>query len=284
MEEKNTSKKIINIVLCIILFIFITSNLILYNINHGIKEKQVINYIENIELKEIIIKTGIYEKIENKLEIDKDTIDKIIDSEEIKKYITNTLTKTYYALKEKTPLPEKTNEEFIKLINENIEKLEIESNIKITDEQKQKILNLIDEKLLELEQQLKKLSMENIDFNKLNTVLKKTLPNLFIISIIILSILIILINRKNQEFFIYLSAPAIVSGVIILFLTLFIDKGINLLNIDSISFNKLINNFIQISNISSMTTLVIGIIEIIIYLILKMKRRSDIDESRFIQI
>ena len=66
-----------------------------------------------------------------------------------------------------------------------------------------------------------------------------------------ISILIILINRKNQEFFIYLSAPAIVSGVIILFLTLFIDKGINLLNIDSISFNKLINNFIQISNISS---------------------------------
>lgn len=264
---KNTVTIIISFFLCILLFITEMLYLTLFNINNIATKKNIIELIDNIDVKKELIKTDKYNEVTNEV------IDELFDTDEIEKYIKDNMKAIYL----NTFYNE--NQEYIssnKVKDEMNTKLEIlVAENKITESQKEDITKSINEITEEIDNSIEE---TNNDIGKkiIQTVVSKKTTQYILTGIIILSILIYLVNR-DEKTLIWTGIPTFISGTLFFLLALsllgkidMIEMNINIDTYESINpfFNKITNSL----KTSGLIMLGIGTIELIVYTILKFNK------------
>lgn len=270
--NENKTLLVINIILCTMLFTAEIIYLVIFNINNGIKKEEILNYINNIEAKELLKVTNINDKMEN--EIDKEIIGKIIETPQIKSYITTTIKNIYLGLLYNESLPDITSNEIIDLVNNSID-----NNIEITDIEKQKILELTKEISLDIESNVKEIKNNKTSIISFKKLIEKTIPIILIISLIMLIMIITVIN-KNYESLLFIGLPTLIAGIIFLLLALSLTGTIKTIEISEstqVLLNKSFPSIIKTLKYTSIIACLIGLIEIIIYKIKKYQRRCTLN-------
>lgn len=268
---------VFSIILSFILFFIEIFYLTFLNINKGLKKEEVLNYINNIDIKEILRTTDFHDEIKKEINLDKETIDKIMSSSQIETYIKDNTKQLYLALFYKEETPNITSNDIINLVNNNIDDIIRQSNIEITEQQKQEILELTQTLAPNIEESIKDIDKVKVEFNNYRKIISSTIPNILLVSIIITSIIIILINKECHDYLLWLGLPTLISGILFLILALSLNGTLNFIQIDnsiSITINKWFSSVIKnLTNIST-STVIIGLIPTITYIILRLKKQK----------
>lgn len=264
---KNTLTIIISFLLCIVLFTAEMIYLTLYNIDNIATKKNVIELIDNIDVKKEIIKNYKYNELTNEV------LDEIFDEDEIEIYIKGNMKAIYL----NTLYNE--NQEYISgnnlknELNTKLEKLVTEQ--KITELQKENIMTETNKIIEEIDNSIEETN-DNIGKIIIQTIISKKTTQYIIIGIIILSALIYMVNR-NENTLIWTGIPTSISGALFFILSLsllgkidMIDMNINIDIYGTINpfFDKITNSL----KTSGLVMLGIGITELIGYTIIKYKK------------
>ena len=176
---KNPIITIISFLLCIILFIAEILFMTLFNISHGITKTSITNIIEQVDIKKELNEIETYKEL--KQEINEELLNELILSQETEKYIKeniNTICQNaiYNENKDYTnsiKLKEELNNKIDSLIGTQ----------EMTIEQKEKIVNVIDEIIISIENQMESINDENQ----------------------ILQIVRILVNKKTTNYILFMA-------------------------------------------------------------------------------
>jgi len=261
---------VISFILCIPLFIIEIIFLIQFNISHGITREDTINLIDNMNIKRELRNLETYNDVKN---ISTDIQEYIFNNKELETYTKENVKAIYLNVCYGENINYINKNEFINSVNNKLQQLEEENQI--TDEQKEKILNSANEITNTIDNTIE----ESQNINKTNiikTIMSKKTSNYLLITTIIISLIILGINK--QEGYIWISIPTIIAGIIFLILALSLEGKTNIIDIDVNLYgviNSYFKTFINVLKKSSIVTTLIGIIEVIIYIILKYKKGSE---------
>jgi len=276
--NKNPLITVINMILCFMLFFIEIFYLTFFTINKGIKKEEVLNYINNIDIKEILTTTKIHDEIQKEINLDKETIDKIMSSPQIETYIKDNTKQLYLALFYKEEIPNITSNDIINLVNNNIDDIVGESNLEITEEKKQEIIELAKKLSHDIEANMTNIDEIKIEFNNYRKIISTTIPNILVVLIMITSTIIIIINRNSHDYLLWLGLPTLISGILFLIFALSLNGTLNFVQIDNsiyITINKWFSSIIKNLINTSAFTIIIGLISTIMYIILKLKKQKD---------
>jgi len=276
--NKNPLITVINMILCFMLFFIEIFYLTFFTINKGIKKEEVLNYINNIDIKEILTTTKIHDEIQKEINLDKETIDKIMSSPQIETYIKDNTKQLYLALFYKEEIPNITSNDIINLVNNNIDDIVGESNLEITEEKKQEIIELAKKLSHDIEANMTNIDEIKIEFNNYRKIISTTIPNILVVLIRITSTIIIIINRNSHDYLLWLGLPTLISGILFLIFALSLNGTLNFVQIDNsiyITINKWFSSIIKNLINTSAFTIIIGLISTIMYIILKLKKQKD---------
>lgn len=275
--NKNPMIIVISIILSFTLFFIEIFYLTFFNINKGLKKEEVLNYINNIDIKEILRTTEFHDEIQKEINLDKETIDKIMSSPQIETYIKDNTKQLYLALFYKEEIPNITSNDIINLVNNNIDDIVGQSNIEITEQQKQEILKLTQTLASNIEESMINIDKVKIEFNNYRKIISSTIPNILLASIIITSIIIILINKNCYDYLLWIGLPTLISGILFLILALSLNGTLNFIQIDNsiyVTINKWFSSVIKNLINSTIFTIIIGLIPTITHVILRLKKQK----------
>ena len=281
-------------ILVIILLISTTALLILLPFKNIIKGSVVKEIISNLKIEKMVeenpdFKQTVNEVFEpilietNKLGIDDDVIIKIIDSKEVKDLmgdITSNIIQ-YAVTGENQKII--TNEDINTMVNDAINQINSNGYYKISDDQKNEILNIADQKAIEYQEIISDTSeiyqqatKENKDvLNNLRFILGNKLITYLIIIILMSILLIVPLKWKKSKWIKYCSVTILVSSILNCSLTLLYLIGNNLLfKLEYPYIYDIINKIINFSFILSISTFIIMTIILIIYHIIN-KKKND---------
>ena len=265
-------KQIINILLLISILSLGSIYILIHNINKGLTEKDIKEFVDKIDITKELRKTEIYDEIRTKVNINKDTIEKILNSDQIERYIKDNITDICISVINDQNLPIINNKDIIDIVETNVDKLMKEKNIELTEEQKQKLLELTNQYASLIEEGMNNLETFKREITIFKNFTLKTVPKILLFVTIMTMFFTVIYNRTTHEYLIYIGIPCVLIGIfnIIAFITI----------------NGLTSLFKTYQNLTLKTGvigLIIGIIQIIIYA--KIGRKSDENgEDRLIQI
>lgn len=272
---KNPGIVIISIMLSIFLFItemlFMTS----YNISHGITKQNVISIIDQINIKKEIKKLDSYKKINQ--EINEEILDQIILSQELENYIKENEKSIYTNIMYKENMNYINSTELKEQLNNKIELL-IEQN-EITEEQKDKLLNLIEELTETIDEQIENINNNNEALTIIRVIFSKKTTKYISIAVLVIALLIFTVN-KSASGYLWTGLPTIITGVLFLILVLAIEGKLPETSIDIEIKNfiiKYLPSLIKTIKTSSIIMLSVGFIECALYTILNYQERSAQD-------
>lgn len=257
----------ISVIFSIIIFAGSVAFLSLYDISHGIKKENILEIIDDVDIEEELKQFEVYNKLEKE---DKKLIRTVFENEEIETCIKETVGNIYVGIiyDEKINIEE---EKLTKLINNKIE--EIQEKYGMTEENIETIKNIT--KQIEKEiNEIEKIRVEHApQIDAIKLIFSKKASYYPLILVIVLSAVVILINEKYKGL-IWASIPVIVSGALFLLISLSIDGTIRIDGSVSSLAMESMDNLIKTIKISSIVYIVIGVIEIGIYEISKLKENG----------
>lgn len=272
---KNPAIVIISIMLSIFLFItemlFMTS----YNISHGITQQNVINIIEQVNIKNELNGIDAYKNL--KQEINREILDQIFTSQEVENYIKENAKAVYINILYKENMEYISSIELKEQVNNKIEIL-TEQN-EITEEQKEKIMTIIDELTSTIDNQIENINNENEVLQIIRIIFSKKTTNYILIAVAIIALLIFTVN-KSKSGYLWTGLPTIITGVLFLILALSIEGKLPETSIDIEIKNfiiKYLPSLIKTLKKSSIIMTSIGFIECALYTILNYQERSAQD-------
>lgn len=269
---KNPIITIISFLLCIILFIAEILFMTLFNISHGITKTSITNIIEQVDIKKELNEIETYKEL--KQEINEELLNELILSQETEKYIKENIN-TIYQNAIYNENKDYTNS--VKLKEELNNKIDsLIGTQEITIEQKEKIVNVIDEIIISIENQMESINDENQMLQIVRILVNKKTTNYMLITVMAISLLIIAIN-KSKSGYIWTGLPTIITGVIFLILAMSIEGKIPETSIDIEVKNFIINylpNLLKTLKKSSIVMTTIGFIGCTLYTILNYQERS----------
>lgn len=261
---KNTVTIIISFFLCILLFITEMLYLTLFNINNVATKQNIIELIDNINVKQELAETDKYNELTNEV------LDEILDTEEIEIYIKENMKAIYlniiYNENQEYISSNKVKDE----INTKLEMLVTEN--KITETQKQDISKSINDITQEIDSSIEETN-NSIAKGIMQTIISKKTTQYILIGIMLLSVLIYMVNR-DEKTLIWTGMPTFISGTLFFILALSLLGKIDIvdININTETINPLFNKIIDSIKTSGLIMMSIGIIQIIGYTILKYKK------------
>ena len=272
---KNPAIVIISIMLSIFLFItemlFMTS----YNISNGITQQNVINIIEQVNIKNELNGIDAYKNL--KQEINREILDQIFTSQEVENYIKENAKAVYINILYKENMEYISSIELKEQVNNKIEIL-TEQN-EITEEQKEKIMTIIDELTSTIDNQIENINNENEVLQIIRIIFSKKTTNYILIAVAIIALLIFTVN-KSKSGYLWTGLPTIITGVLFLILALSIEGKLPETSIDIEIKNfiiKYLPSLIKTLKKSSIIMTSIGFIECALYTILNYQERSAQD-------
>lgn len=272
---KNPAIVIISIMLSIFLFItemlFMTS----YNISHGITQQNVINIIEQVNIKNELNGIDAYKNL--KQEINREILDQIFTSQEVENYIKENAKAIYINILYKENMEYISSIELKEQVNNKIEIL-TEQN-EITEEQKEKIMTIIDELTSTIDNQIENINNENEVLQIIRIIFSKKTTNYILIAVAIIALLIFTVN-KSKSGYLWTGLPTIITGVLFLILALSIEGKLPETSIDIEIKNfiiKCLPSLIKTLKKLSIIMTSIGFIECALYTILNYQERSAQD-------
>lgn len=272
---KNPAIVIISIMLSIFLFItemlFMTS----YNISHGITQQNVINIIEQVNIKNELNGIDAYKNL--KQEINREILDQIFTSQEVENYIKENAKAVYINILYKENMEYISSIELKEQVNNKIEIL-TEQN-EITEEQKEKIMTIIDELTSTIDNQIENINNENEVLQIIRIIFSKKTTNYILTAVAIIALLIFTVN-KSKSGYLWTGLPTIITGVLFLILALSIEGKLPETSIDIEIKNfiiKYLPSLIKTLKKSSIIMTSIGFIECALYTILNYQERSAQD-------
>lgn len=267
--KKNQIIIVISFILCVILFITEILFLILFNISHGITKKDTINLIDDMNIKRELRDLETYNDIKN---INPEIQEYILENEDLENYIKENIKAIYLNICYGEKVEYINSNEFLNNVNNKIEQLQEEN--KITEEETTKILDITNEIATTIDNSIEETQNIN-EINIIKILMSKRTSTYFLIGIIVLTLMILGINNL-EEGFIWTGIPTIIAGGIFLLLALSLDGTINIVNMN---INGILNSHIKTLTktlkTSSIITTLIGLIEIILYIILKYKKGGE---------
>ena len=246
-----------------------------YNISHGITKQNVISIIDQINIKKEIKKLDSYKKINQ--EINEEILDQIILSQELENYIKENEKSIYTNIMYKENMNYINSTELKEQLNNKIELL-IEQN-EITEEQKDKLLNLIEELTETIDEQIENINNNNEALTIIRVIFSKKTTKYISIAVLVIALLIFTVN-KSASGYLWTGLPTIITGVLFLILVLAIEGKLPETSIDLEIKNfiiKYLPSLIKTIKTSSIIMLLVGFIECALYTILNYQERSAQD-------
>jgi hypothetical protein len=256
----------ISLLLSVGIFVGSIVFLSLYDISHGIKKQNIIEIVDEMEIEEELKQFEVY----NKLGKDKQKIiTKVFEDESVEGYIKETIKNIYIGIiyDEEMNIEEENLTMIVdKKLEQDIEKYGM------TEEDIEIIKNITNQ----IEKDIKEIKQLELDkkpeIQIIRTLFSKKTAYYALALAIVLSIAVIAINEKHTGL-IWSSVPVIASGALFLLLSLSMDGTIQIEGNISLALET-IEPLIKTIKISSIVYIVIGIIEIGIYEISKLKENG----------
>lgn len=274
-DMKKPGTIIISFILCIVLFITEILFMTLFNISHGIKKEEITNIIEQVDIKEELKEIAEYQEL--KKEINNELLDELVSSQEVENYVKENIKAIYLNAVYNENMNYINSIELKEQINNKIDIL-IDLN-QLTPEQKEKIINILDEITKSIDEQIENTNSENEIIKLIKVIINKKTTNYALIGVIIISLLIIIINQSKTGY-IWVGLPTIITGVLFLILALGIEGKIPETGIDVEIKNFIINylpSLLKTIKKSSIIMTIIGFIGCTLYTILNYQERSAQD-------
>lgn len=265
---KNTVTIIISFFICIALFVTEMIYLTLYNVNNIATKKNIIELIDNINVKKELIKTDKYNEVTNEV------FDEIFDTEEIKIYIKENMKAIYLNTLYNENKEYVSSDNVKNKINDKLEVLVTEN--KITELQKEDIMKSTNDIIKEIDNNIEEANNNDLGKKIMQIIISKKTTHYILMGVIVLSSLIYLVNR-DEKTLIWTGIPTLTSGLLFVLLALSLLGKIDAIDMNiNIDINGTLNPFFdKITNSLKTSGLVmsfIGTIELIGYTILKYKK------------
>lgn len=265
---KNTVTIIISFFICIALFVTEMIYLTLYNVNNIATKKNIIELIDNINVKKELIKTDKYNEVTNEV------FDEIFDTEEIEIYIKENMKAIYLNTLYNENKEYVSSDNVKNKINDKLEVLVTEN--KITELQKEDIMKSTNDIIKEIDNNIEEANNNDLGKKIMQIIISKKTTHYILMGVIVLSSLIYLVNR-DEKTLIWTGIPTLTSGLLFVLLALSLLGKIDAIDMNiNIDINGTLNPFFdKITNSLKTSGLVmsfIGTIELIGYTILKYKK------------
>lgn len=265
---KNTVTIIISFFICIALFVTEMIYLTLYNVNNVATKKNIIELIDNINVKKELIKTDKYNEVTNEV------FDEIFDTEEIEIYIKENMKAIYLNTLYNENKEYVSSDNVKNKINDKLEVLVTEN--KITELQKEDIIKSTNDIIKEIDNNIEEANNNDLGKKIMQIIISKKTTHYILMGVIVLSSLIYLVNR-DEKTLIWTGIPTLTSGLLFVLLALSLLGKIDAIDMNiNIDINGTLNPFFdKITNSLKTSGLVmsfIGTIELIGYTILKYKK------------
>ena len=273
--ENKIIKYVISFLLCIILFISEIILLLQFNLSKGINKQDVIKIIDNINIEDEIKELDGYDELEETLE--PELLQEIVNSEELNAYVKENAKGIYLKLAYGELTYYSSNQELKEYINNKIEELQ-ELN-EITEEEKNNILNIVDEMTTKVENDIKDIRNVDNSFNIIQKFMSSRTTTYLLLTTVLLSVGIILLNKSKMGF-LFTGLPTIIAGVLLLILELALTEKINATGIDKrviYVVNTYLPSIIKTLRKSSIIMTSIGFIECALYTILNYQETGSED-------
>lgn len=271
----NTGKIIVSFILCIFLFIAEILFMTLFNISHGITKTDIINIIEQIDIKNELDEIESYKEL--KKEINGEILNELVGSQEVENYIKENAKSLYLNTIYNENMKYVSSIELKEQLNNKVDTL-IEMN-EITPEQKEKINNVLDEITQEIDEQIENVNNENEALQIIRGLISKKTSNYILVGVVLIALLIIAVNRSKAGYF-WVGLPTIITGVLFLILALGLEGKIPETAIDidlKIFVTKYIPSMIKTLKKSSIIMTSLGFLGCTLYTILNYQERSAQD-------
>lgn len=265
---KNTVTIIISFFICIALFVTEMIYLTLYNVNNIATKKNIIELIDNINVKKELIKTDKYNEVTNEV------FDEIFDTEEIEIYLKENMKAIYLNTLYNENKEYVSSDNVKNKINDKLEVLVTEN--KITELQKEDIMKSTNDIIKEIDNNIEEANNNDLGKKIMQIIISKKTTHYILMGVIVLSSLIYLVNR-DEKTLIWTGIPTLTSGLLFVLLALSLLGKIDAIDMNiNIDINGTLNPFFdKITNSLKTSGLVmsfIGTIELIGYTILKYKK------------
>ena len=191
-------KQIINILLLISILSLGSIYILIHNINKGLTEKDIKEFVDKIDITKELRKTEIYDEIRTKVNINKDTIEKILNSDQIERYIKDNITDICISVIDDQNLPIINNKDIIDIVETNVDKLMKEKNIELTEEQKQKLLELTNHYASLIEEGMNNLETFKQEITIFKNFTLKTVPKILLFVTIMTMFFTVIYNRTTH--------------------------------------------------------------------------------------
>ena len=238
--------------------------LVQLNLSRGLKQKTIIEIIENTNIQEELKEQEEYKELRK---INPVLAEEIIKSDEFEKYFKENIKSLY------TNLIYNENRKYVQ--SDNLKdfirnKLEEYQSENFTQEQKEIMLNKTNSIIYEIDNILEEVNNEDIGTKTIRTILSKTTSYILLIGPLLIAVAITMINR-TKESLIWIGIPTTISGL--LFFMLFIELRTNV-SVHTI-YEKLITDINSTLKTSSIATIIIGFALIILYALKKIQKESE---------
>lgn len=264
------NKKIIilitNFILCTILFILDILFLVQFNVSRGINKKEITKLIDNINVRNQLYQLEIYKKLDNS---EKQLVEEIFNSKETEEYIKENIKSICFNILYNENIIYMENNKFSDYVNNYINKKIEEYGI--SEESLEKITNVTNEIIDNIEIGINKVTNSKEEIKIITNILSKKTSNYLLVGIILVSTLLIIIN-KSYRCLIWIGLPTFISGGIFLLLTLSLNRTINMITIDNNIYEIINQYFMTLLNAlkkSSIIFVIIGTISCTLYAIFK---------------
>lgn len=259
-------KYIISIPLCVMLMVVELLLLTQYNASKGIRKEDVIKIIDNVDIVEQMEDQQEYRELENIL--GNETLDEIINSEELNSYIRESAKRIYL----NTMYGEKnialSKQELIEYVESKAASLQEEN--KLSEKNKREVIRLFNELADEMANDIN----DTASFSANNNIIPKLLSNktttYLVLAVVFISALIMLINQ-NKNGLLFPGITTLIVGTLFFILQLSLTRKIHATGIDDEIIELIkdyLPNFVRTLRKSSLMMMIIGGIECGLYTVL----------------
>ncbi len=273
--------KILSTLLSIVLLLGICTYLVLTISVKVVTKDNVKELVKYSNINEVLDSgfSNAFYSIANDNNIDSGIIDGIVNSVEFKELIgeyTGSLVENVFY---NTEVKKVTSSEIVEIARKNLDRAANEMGYTLSKEQKESILSEVDKVSKEfienasLEDNLSSETLNNIKI--VRTIFSNKLRILVLVTILVITALIVVLNWSIYKFAIWIGIPTIISGGLVTTLGYAIGNMITITNYPEGLTDFISNNISPILMKYGIIVLVIGIIEVIYYKVMKIYFNKD---------
>lgn len=268
-------KYIVSIPLCVILMVVELLLLVQYNTSKGIRKEDVLNIIDNIDIVEQVEDQEEYQELRSIL--GKETLDEIINSDEVSSYIRESAKKIYLNTIHGEKNPALSKQELTEYVESKAASLQEEN--KLTEKGKREVIRLLDEIAEGMANDINDTATFSANNNIIPNLVSKKTTTYLILGVVFLSALIMLVNQ-NKNGLLFPGITTLIVGTLFFILHLSLTRKINATGIDDEIIELIkdyLPNLVRTLRKSSIMMMIIGGIECGLYTVLNYQEMGSKD-------